>query len=126
MSGKPGMRRTSAVNAIRRQIWRSMRILRRFTQPDLLRTVPNATMNNVKKYVHMLTCHGYLCKDGTMISGRLGEFQMYRLVRNNGPIHPTRCDVCGESITIKTCVVPEKKETKKETETEPEVAYDAA
>jgi len=120
MPGIKGMKRVSAANAIRRQIWRSIRILRRFTQPDLMRTVPGSTMNNIGKYVHMLTRHGYLSKNGAVPTGRLGEFQVFQLVRDTGPTHPNRCSVCDQPLTAKECVDPKKKETEKEKETKEE------
>lgn len=126
MSGKKGMKRASKSDVIRRQIWRSIRILRRFTQPDLVRTVPGATMNNVGKYVHMLTRHGYLSKNGAVPTGRLGQFQVFHLVRDIGPTHPNRCSVCDQPLTVKDCVGPEDKEREKEKETKKETDKERA
>jgi hypothetical protein len=82
---------------VRRKIWQSMRILLRFTIPDLCRTAC-ASQSNVKKFVRNLTIHGYVAKHGDYVSGRKGSYQEFRLVRNIGPDYPTVCDRCGGHI----------------------------
>jgi hypothetical protein len=126
MPGKVGMKRTSGSNVIRRHIWRSIRIMRRFSQPDILRTVPGATPANVKKYLSWLVKHGYVTKDSSFTGGRAGDFQRYCLNRNPGPEHPTRCDLCGEPITSLKCIKEKEKEREREKEKETEVTHDAA
>jgi len=112
-----------------------MRIMRRFTQPDLMRTVPNASEDSIRKFVRMLVCHGFIVKTGAKPSGHPGDYQSYQLSRDIGPKPPTRCAVCGGLLSVKTCITLGKKETKKEGNTEkqtvattetPEVTHDAA
>ena len=121
MAGTKGMKRPSAANVIRRQIWRSIRILRRFTRPDLMRTVPGATTSNVWKYLSQLVRHGYLIKIGYS-KGNLGEFQIYGLAadRAHGPEHPNVCSRCGASLAATECITQEEKEKEKEKEKERE------
>lgn len=91
-----------------------MRIMRQFTQSDLLRTIQGAKINNVSKYVSLLERHGYIVKNGKRQNGKLGGYQTYRLVRDTGPDHPYNCDLCGQPLTS-LCAPPQKeKETEKE------------
>jgi len=96
--------------AVRRKIWQSMRILRRFTIPDLCRTA-SASHGNVKKFVRSLTVHGYVAKFGTYVSGRKGSYQQFRLVRDIGPDYPTVCDRCGNPLSA-ACKPPANSEPK--------------
>jgi hypothetical protein len=121
MSGKTGMHHGKPrVNTTRRNLWRSMRILKRFTLPDLIRTVPGCSYGNARKFVAALAVHGYVAKNGAYYTGCPGVYQGYRLARNNGPDYPTICDSCGQALTVKTCK-PAEKETEKEREKEREI-----
>lgn len=84
--------------AARHKIWQSMRILRRFTIPDLCKTA-RANENNVKKFVRSMTVHGYVAKQAGYVSGRKGAYQTFRLVRDVGPDYPLLCDKCGHKIS---------------------------
>jgi hypothetical protein len=126
MSGKKGMKRPSFSHVIRRQIWRSIRIMRRFSQPDILRTVPDATTANVKKYFGQLVRHGYIAKDENFTGGRAGEYQSYRLIAEAGPEHPTRCKHCGGSLADPVCHKEKEKEKERETEKEPAAPSDGS
>lgn len=118
MAGKKGMyRKKPDVKAIRRMIWRSMRVMRTFTLSGLVVTVPGATYDNVLKFVSILRQHGILTKVGRYTGGRIGEQQQYHLVKNFGPIYPTTCEKCGQPLSAKVCD-PSLKETKKEREKE--------
>jgi hypothetical protein len=92
--------------AVRNRIWKSIRILRRFTQPDLVRTSPPASIDNVRKFLKRLEVHGYVAKTGCFTGGRPGRYQSYRLVRDHGPTHPLRCERCGRPLCEKC--TPEK------------------
>jgi hypothetical protein len=83
--------------ALRNKIWRSMRILRRFTIPDLCRTA-GAKRTNVRKFVKRLEVHGYVAQLGGYVSGRAGVFRGLRLVKDVGPVYPMRCELCGRPL----------------------------
>lgn len=122
MPGKKGARPPlPKLNTVRRKLWQSMRILRRFTVADLLRTLSHledgVSHTNAGKFVQRLTAHGYLAKVGNFKGGRPGDFQQYQLVIDNGPEYPVTCQRCGQFVTEKTCVAAGE-ETKKETEKE--------
>ena len=98
MPGIQGMTtRRPRMNAVRRRVWQSMRILRRFTLPDLCRTA-SASMSNVRKFVRRLESHGYVAKHGRFVGGRAGEYQAWRLVHDIGPDYPMRCERCGRPL----------------------------
>jgi hypothetical protein len=73
---------------IRQRIWKNMRILGKFTIPDLCRTVQGATQANVQSFVSRLFTAGYLRKQGEVRRGYPGEYQQYVLVNNIGPTMP--------------------------------------
>jgi hypothetical protein len=99
MPGKQGMVYSKPrKGAARQRIWQSMRILRRFTIPDLCKTA-SARPNNVKKFVRSLTIHGYVAKYGKYTSGRKGSYQQFRLVRDIGHSYPMKCDRCGNVLS---------------------------
>ena len=81
----------------RGRAWHSMRILRSFTLPDLVKTA-DIGLNNVTRYVAALTRHGYVRADAKWRGGRPGDFRRYTLVRDTGPSHPLACSACGGSI----------------------------
>lgn len=98
MAGYKGM--TSAEprkSAVRCKIWQSMRIMRRFTVVDLCRTT-GASRSNVRKFIKRLEVHGYVAQQGEFAGGRAGEFRGLRLVKDIGPRHPLRCDVCDRPL----------------------------
>ncbi|MDW7643412.1 MAG: hypothetical protein SCI25_00045 [Desulfuromonadales bacterium] len=122
MSGIKGMHhKTTRTNTLRRKVWQSMRIMRRFSIPDLCRTVPGAAYGNVRKFVSGLEKHGVIAKHGRYIGGRAGEYQIYRLVKDDGPEYPTVCPVCGQSMSVTRCdpsFLKKDQERKKETNKE--------
>lgn len=71
----------------RDRIWQSMRVLRRFTQPELEATA-EAGRDNVRKYVRGLVYAGYLRIDKPKQEGRKGGHPIYQLVRDTGPRAP--------------------------------------
>ena len=117
MPGVKGMHHsTGRVNATRRKIWQSMRILRRFSLPDVCRTVPAVNISNVRKFAGNLERHGYIEKTGNYTGGRPGEFQLYRLVQDIGPNYPTICNRCGQPLAARFCDPKEKEKETKEQE----------
>lgn len=112
MSGIKGMRYTPRQTINRRNIWRSIRILRRFTLPQLSRTVPGAAYGTVRKFVSDMTRHGYIAKLVGNTGGNNGECQVYRLVKNIGPDYPTICSICKKPLYLDH-VVPEETEKEK-------------
>lgn len=115
MPGKKGMHRSTPVTALRNNIWRSIRIMRSFTLPDMMRTVPGATEHNIRSFLIQLNRHGIIAKNGGYTSGRPGEYQQFRLVNDFGPKYPTICPACKKSLS-KQC----EKETETQTEAQTE------
>lgn len=68
--------------SIRQKIWKSMRILRKFSVADLCRTTPGATKANVQSFISRLYKHGIIQKNGSHRRGMPGEFQAYILVKD--------------------------------------------
>jgi len=128
MPGIKGMHHIKTdTKTMRKRLWSSMRIIPRFTLADLLRTSPGATYVNARKFVATLVTHGIVIKIGTFVSGSRGQQQQYRLNRNLGPLHPSTCDVCGQSLTAKDCFDPRKeKETNEQEQTKAEAGHDPA
>lgn len=103
--------------ALRRQpkardrVWQSMRMLRRFTLPDLIVSA-EAGAQNVRYYVGELHAAGYLAIAVPFRRGMVGGHQVWRLLRNTGPHAPrlvgrrTRPAIfdpnTGESVWLKT------------------------
>lgn len=90
-----------------------MRIMRRFTIPDILRTAPGTTYKFVHQQLADLARHGIVARNTGYSGGRVGEFQVWRLVRELGPEYPLVCDLCGEAVSFKACN-PKPKKTKRE------------
>ncbi len=89
MSGKAGMQRKPSTTCLRQKMWQSMRIMKRFTVPDILRTVPGATKSNARKFFIRLEQAGIIKKVGSYVSGRTGEYQGYALIQDTGPVMPS-------------------------------------
>lgn len=103
MAGKKGqVHQQTRQGTGRQKVWQSMRILRRFTLPDLLRTT-GERLDNTRKYVTNLTRHGYLRDCGGWLRGEKGSFKSWALVINHGPSHPLVCQRCGLPVTAKAC-----------------------
>jgi hypothetical protein len=81
----------------RTKVWQSMRILRRFSIPELCRT-SGARRNNVRKFLWTLERHGYVARSGGHLKGFAGNFQGWRLLIDCGPHYPTRCRSCGRPL----------------------------
>lgn len=124
MPGVTGMRhKKPRRNAKRNQIWQSIRILRRFTLPDLRRTIPEGvSYGNVRKFVADLNRHGIVRKVGSYVSGRTGQYQQYQLVNDTGRSYPTECTKCKQKLTAKECKQPENREENTDDDIRPTAA----
>ncbi|WP_419657725.1 hypothetical protein Dvar_68500 [Desulfosarcina variabilis str. Montpellier] len=80
--------------AVRMKVWQSMRIMGRFTIPDLCRT-SGASSSNVRKFIHRLVEHGYVAMHQPNVSGQTGSYHCWRLVKNIGREYPMKCERCG-------------------------------
>jgi len=101
MCGKKGQPHPVRTRTCRQQMWQTMRIKagRGFTIPDLLVTVPGATLSNVQKFITRLKNHRIIRETGPSGSGRPGVYQAYRLAHNTGPLPPDVCPTCGRRLT---------------------------
>lgn len=98
MAGKPAqVQKKARRDTARHKVWQSMRIMRQFTIPDLVRTT-GTTRSNIRKYLWALIRHGFVRHGSDNVRGRTGSYMSYMLVRNPGPDHPVSCDVCGRNL----------------------------
>lgn len=88
MAGMSGMKRKANSTCFRQKMWQSMRILKRFSIPDVLRTVPGTSYSNAINFFGRLEKAGFIGKVGSYISGRAGEYQAYALLKDTGPVMP--------------------------------------
>ncbi|MBU0665378.1 MAG: hypothetical protein KJ990_12660 [Proteobacteria bacterium] len=103
MAGKKGQIVTRRrADTARKRLWQSMRILRQFTLPDLMRTA-TAKLDNTRKMVVQLTIHGYLREVPGYVSGRKGALKSWSIAINPGPDYPMVCGQCGCPVTAKEC-----------------------
>jgi len=82
--------KVAAADNVRAHAWRSMRILRRFTRPQLQTTVTGLTETNAAKFIRTLRRAGYLRVTQEHVSGRSGSYDVFQLIRDTGPL----CPVC--------------------------------
>jgi len=73
----------------RARIWTSMRVMRRFTLPELIVTA-QAGESNARCYVGELHAAGFIAIAVPHRRGTIGGHQVWRLVRNTGPHAPRR------------------------------------
>lgn len=73
---------------LRRGMWRSIRILRKFTVPVLMQTVPGTSERFTRKFVRDLLHAGFVKKHGAFVRGQIGEHQRYELLNDTGPMPP--------------------------------------
>lgn len=107
MAGKKGqIRRRTTQGEGRQKVWQSMRIMKRFTLPDLVRT-SGGKLDNIRKFVLGLTIHGYLSEVPGWQRGESGSFKSWSLRINPGPGRPLLCQHCGQPTTAKECRNPE-------------------
>ncbi len=71
----------------RDRAWTAMRVLRRFSLPDLAATA-EIGLDNARKYCIGLCRAGYLRIVQPKANGRKGGHQVYQLVRDTGPHAP--------------------------------------
>ncbi len=103
MPGIKGMKRKKSTKGTdRSKAWQSMRIFKRFSIHDLMRT-SGAKQNNLQRYLRQLRIHSIIAQVGEYKGGRPGAVKQYRLVRDLGPDHPVRCEICDRPLTAKEC-----------------------
>lgn len=90
MAGKIGMKMAPKRNSMRQQMWRTMRIKRRFDLRDLLVTVPGAKADNARRLLNLLEKGGYVEVFSGYVSGRPGARKGYRLMKDAGPDCPVK------------------------------------
>ena len=88
MPKKTVRKRRAKATCLRQKIWQSMRIMKRFTIPDMLRTVSELSLTNAYKYFGRMEKAGIIGKVGNYVTGRSGEYQCYSLLINLGPVMP--------------------------------------
>lgn len=122
MPGIKGMKHSKPrIDTARRNIWRSIRILRTFTLSDITRTLPEGKYCNVRKFVAALVKHGYIAKTGRYTGGILGAYQSYRIVKDSVE-YPTICARCKKSLTAAKCTPKETdKEVMQNEENQPDI-----
>ena len=89
MARTPGSRNliTHRQPKARDRIWASMRIMVRFSIPELVATA-ETTKANAAKYVRGLAHAGYLRVVAPKRNGAKGGHAVYQLIRNTGPRAP--------------------------------------
>jgi hypothetical protein len=92
-----------------------MRMMRVFSIPALVCSVPGLKYENAQKFVRRLSEAGFIQKLGSFISGRVGVYKSYRLVKDVGPTMPVLSVGRFKKKETET-----EKEGEKETETETE------
>lgn len=126
MPGIKGMKMPANTKSLRQTMWKTIRILRRFTVPDLLKTIPELKYSNAEKFVRALVKHGYLAKIGNYVRGKRGtDYQQYALINNSGPIVPV-LNIGRSQKFLKNTGKEKEKETNELTETEKEAGHDPA
>lgn len=88
MAGVKGCVKRSQVQPGQQQAWQAMRILRRFTLPQLLTTCPKLAHRTARHYLGRLRCCGYVERVARRLSGVPGSHDTYALRRNTGPVAP--------------------------------------
>lgn len=79
-------RKRNRVNSARTRAWTSMRVMRRFSMPELMATASIGKIN-VRKYVGALRRFGYV-RLACASRFEPGSFHVFQLIRNTGPKAP--------------------------------------
>lgn len=87
MAGTQGQRRTGAYSNGRHKAWQAMRIMVRFSIPELMATA-GIGRDNASVYINRLIVAGYIVRHRPRVSGRAGSCDIFHLVRNSGPQAP--------------------------------------
>lgn len=74
-------------NDIRAKAWQAMRIMRRFTSPQI-QTTSGISESNANHYLRALQRAGFIRVITQNESGKPGSFTLYQIARNSGPLHP--------------------------------------
>lgn len=76
-----------SMGQVRQKLWQSMRVMRRFTLPQLMATA-DAEQGPAAAYVNSLKNAGYLRVEQQRQLGITGSHGVYQLLRDTGPKHP--------------------------------------
>jgi hypothetical protein len=68
--------------AARKMLWRSIRILRRFTIADLLSVTPGVCYRAVQRFVLQLSKFGHIARQ----AGKVLGYQRWVLLKDTGPM----------------------------------------
>lgn len=79
--------RTRPGSADRARAWQAMRVLVRFTGPQI-EMAAEIGEANLQRFIRALVRTGYLLIERERVSGRAASHNVYRLVRNSGPKTP--------------------------------------
>jgi hypothetical protein len=87
--GTVGMRKQAPQRGmqVRQRLWRSMRMLRQFSVPDLEATA-EAERSHIGVFIRALVAAGYVQVEQPRQNGKRGGHAVYRLIRNTGPVAP--------------------------------------
>lgn len=69
------------------RLWATMRILRRFTLPDLV-TIAAVSYDHARKFLKRLDAAGYIRKSAPNDNGHAGSYAGFTLYRDTGPRPP--------------------------------------
>lgn len=83
--------------ARKQRLWQSMRILRNFTYPDLVATA-EVSLSSAHAFCNLLIKFGYVRQiranpTNLSLQDRAGQYAVYRLVKDTGPIAPKKQDI---------------------------------
>ncbi len=116
MPGVKGMKRKKSTRGtVRAKAWTSIRIFKRFTIPDLVRT-SGGKRENIQRYLKQLHIHKIIAQIGEYKGGRPGSAKHFRLVRDLGPDHPVWCEICEQPLTARECKIREERTEEKRCE----------
>lgn len=94
-----GTRKKKAVSGSgRHDAWRCMRVFKRFTVADIVRTSGIST-DNLRRYLYWLIKEGYVAMEGRQGKpGQIGSYNKYRIVKDSvaTPVMPRRKEVKHE------------------------------
>lgn len=119
MSSKAAKPRIRKTDQDHQKAWRSMRILKHWSVPAVVCTIPGASLDTIGRFVASLVRHGLAEKVPGYVRGRVGDHQIYRLYPKvaNDPACPQICTLCDQVISAKVCD-PAIKQTHKDEETQ--------
>lgn len=89
MARTQGAYSTAARGPALQRVWQVMRVLKTFTRKQVIATA-EAGETAVQKYIRALADAGYLQLQAARVNGSPGSHDVWRLVRDSGPVAPIR------------------------------------